>query len=153
MRIRRDFGVGTELASSDGKLFAVGRMDAVEGTRSRITRKDDLDSLRVKHIVELGDSFVTRLAQVSVAKTEPFGNRTTVSALESHAFNSMISTSSAAVAQKLFRRCLIEGFSTPAVSFASVVQTATLGTSKQVDPVKDLLPLPLRVFDRHGHHR
>lgn len=141
------------MACSDGKLFAVGRMDAVEGTGSRVTRKDDLDALRVKHIVELGDSFVTRLAQVSVAKTEPFGNRTTVSALESHALNSMISTSSAAVTQKLFRRCLIEGLSSSAVSFASIVKTATLGTSKQVDPVKDLLPVPLTVFDLQGHNR
>ena len=74
MRIRRDFGVGTELASSDGKLFAVGRVDSIEGTRSRITRKDDLDTLRVKDVVELCDTIMAGLAQVSVAKAEPLGN-------------------------------------------------------------------------------
>lgn len=94
----------------------------------------------MKDIVELGDALVTRFAQVGVAKAEPFGDRTTVSALEGHALDSMISTSSAAVAQKLFRRRLIKSLSTSTVPFASVVKTATLGTSKQIDLVKDLLP-------------
>lgn len=141
------------MTSSDSKLFTIGRVDSVEGTRGRITRKNDLDTLGVKDVVELCDTIMAGLAQVGVAKAEPLGNRTAVSALERHALDSMISAASATVAEKLFRGSLIEGFSTPAVPFASVIQTATLGTSKQVDLVEDLLPLLLWVFDLCGNRR